>query len=189
MFLSPSSGSGTLRFAVTTNGGGSEQMLETSPLPVGQWRHVALTRNGSALKLYTNGVVAVTNVTTIAPASFNPALNYLGASQYPDPLFNGRLDEMVIYNYALNATEIARLTNNFTPVFNPTNITATAIGSTLNLAWPADHTGWRLQAQTNSLNTGLTGTWFDVAGSATVNSVAVPLNPANGAVFYRMVYP
>ena len=71
----------------------------------------------------------------------------------------------------------------------PTNIVTSVSGTTLTLSWPADHTGWRLQAQTNSLNTGLTGTWFDVAGSATVNSVAVPLNPANGAVFYRMVYP
>ena len=36
MFLTPGSGSGTLRFAITTNGGGAEQILETLPLPVGQ---------------------------------------------------------------------------------------------------------------------------------------------------------
>jgi hypothetical protein len=40
-----------------------------------------------------------TNATiTIAPASFNPALNYLGESQYgADPLFNGQLDALFIY--------------------------------------------------------------------------------------------
>src|SRR5262249_52802063 len=54
MFLTPSSGNGTLRFAVSTNGNapGAEQILETAPLPVGQWRHVAVTRNGNSARLY-----------------------------------------------------------------------------------------------------------------------------------------
>jgi fibronectin-binding autotransporter adhesin len=72
---------------------------------------------------------------------------------------------------------------------NPTNITATVSGSTLTLTWPADHTGWRLQAQTNSISTGLNSNWVDVAGSTTVNTMSFTINPANGAVFFRMVYP
>jgi len=71
----------------------------------------------------------------------------------------------------------------------PTNLTAVVSGNLLTLSWPADHTGWRLQAQTNSLNTGLNTNWFDVAGSTSVNSVNATINPANGTVFYRMVYP
>jgi hypothetical protein len=71
----------------------------------------------------------------------------------------------------------------------PTNITATVSGNQLTLSWPADHTGWRLQVQTNSVNTGLASNWVDVAGSTTVNSVTVTIDPANGTVFYRMVYP
>jgi len=71
----------------------------------------------------------------------------------------------------------------------PTNITTVVSGSLLTLSWPADHTGWRLQVQTNSLSTGLNTNWVDVAGSTTVNSVNVTMNPANGTVFYRMVYP
>ena len=71
----------------------------------------------------------------------------------------------------------------------PTNITTSVSGNTLTLSWPADHIGWRLQAQTNSLSTGLNTNWSDVAGSTAVSSVAIPLDAANGAVFYRMVYP
>ena len=71
----------------------------------------------------------------------------------------------------------------------PTNLTAVVSGSTLTLSWPADHIGWRLQVQTNSLNTGIASNWVDVAGSTSVNTVNTTINPANGAVFYRMVYP
>ncbi|MBW8863393.1 MAG: hypothetical protein JF609_00410 [Verrucomicrobia bacterium] len=74
----------------------------------------------------------------------------------------------------------------------PTNITTVVSGNTLTLSWPADHIGWRLQAQTNALGIGLnpaSNAWFDVAGSTSVNSVNVTFNPANGTVFYRMVYP
>jgi len=72
---------------------------------------------------------------------------------------------------------------------NPTNIVAKVNGSNLELSWPADHTGWRLQAQTNSLATGLATNWVDVTGSTLVNSVTNVINPAKPAVFYRMVYP
>jgi len=36
-------------------------------------------------------------------------------------------------------------------LLNPTNLTATLDGGKLTLIWPAGHTGWRLQAQTNGL--------------------------------------
>ncbi|MDR3458108.1 MAG: autotransporter-associated beta strand repeat-containing protein [Verrucomicrobiae bacterium] len=72
---------------------------------------------------------------------------------------------------------------------NPTNITAVVNGPNLELSWPADHTGWRLQVETNSLATGLATNWVDVAGATSVNSVTNAINPANGTVFYRMVYP
>ena len=71
-----------------------------------------------------------------------------------------------------------------------TNITATVIngGATLNVAWPATHLGWTLQAQTNSLATGLSTNWVDVAGTASVTSTNMPIVPANPAVFYRLRY-
>ena len=71
----------------------------------------------------------------------------------------------------------------------PTNLTSVVSGSTLTLSWPADHTGWRLQVQTNSLTAGLSNNWYTVAGSTTVDSVNTTLDVGNGAVFYRLVYP
>jgi autotransporter-associated beta strand protein len=72
---------------------------------------------------------------------------------------------------------------------NPTNITAVVNGNQYTLSWPASHKGWRLQAQTNSLSVGLSDNWATVPGSTTTNQISVPINPANGSVFFRLTYP
>jgi hypothetical protein len=59
----------------------------------------------------------------------------------------------------------------------------------LQLSWPADHTGWRLQAQTNSLNTGLGTNWATVANSTNISQIFIPVAVTNGSVFYRLVNP
>jgi hypothetical protein len=59
-------------------------------------------------------------------------------------------------------------------------------GDTLTLSWPSDHTGWRLQAQTNS---GIGTNWVDVAGSTSTNSMVIPVDGSAGNVFFRLVYP
>jgi hypothetical protein len=62
----------------------------------------------------------------------------------------------------------------------------------LKLAWPSDHTGWRLLVQTNNLAKGIslsTNDWMTVAGSQASNQVSIPLNATNASEFYRLVYP
>jgi autotransporter-associated beta strand protein len=71
---------------------------------------------------------------------------------------------------------------------NPTNLVASVSGGQLTLSWPADHTGWTLQAQTNTLSVGLTGTWYDVAGSTTTNQMNFSIDHTKPTVFYRMKY-
>ena len=71
---------------------------------------------------------------------------------------------------------------------NPTNILFSVTNGTLTLSWPADHVGWFLQAQTNLLTTGLSTNWANVLGSDQTNLVVMPINPANGTVFYRMIH-
>jgi autotransporter-associated beta strand protein len=72
---------------------------------------------------------------------------------------------------------------------NPTNLLASVSGGQLTLSWPADHMGWTLQAQTNNLSVGLTGTWYDVAGSTTTNQMTFPIDHTKPTVFYRMAHP
>jgi hypothetical protein len=73
---------------------------------------------------------------------------------------------------------------------NSTNIVVSSVsGGTMTLSWPADHIGWTLQVQTNSLNVGISSNWFAVAGSSTTNQVTIPLTKTNDTVFFRLVYP
>ena len=67
----------------------------------------------------------------------------------------------------------------------PTNITYTVTGSQLVLNWPSGQ-GWLLQAQTNSLNSGLGTNWSTIAGATPPYTNNV--NPANPTVFYRLKY-
>ena len=75
------------------------------------------------------------------------------------------------------------------PSNQPTNIVMQAAGGQLQLSWPQDHLGWRLQIQTNSLSGGLGTNWFTVPNSTNVNQTNLVINPANGPVFLRLVYP
>lgn len=71
----------------------------------------------------------------------------------------------------------------------PTNVTAVVSGNQLTLSWPSDHTGWHLQAQTNSLSAGLGTNWVTIPNTDQSNQYTTTIDPTQGTVFYRMVYP
>jgi hypothetical protein len=100
---------------------------------------------------------------------------------------------VAVFNYSLTA---AQITNEYQGIIaavtvnpSPTNIVAAISGDQLTLSWPSDHTGWRLQAQTNNVSAGITTNWVDVADSGSTNRIVIPISPTNGCVFYRLVYP
>ena len=82
-------------------------------------------------------------------------------------------------------------TNSFTTnnlVITP-NITTNEI-MFVGLQWPTNHTGWKLQTQSNPLNVGLGTNWTTVFGSPWVSSITLSNQlQTNNCVFLRMVYP
>ena len=66
-------------------------------------------------------------------------------------------------------------------------LTSRITGNLLDISWPV--AGGRLQMQTNSPGVGLGTNWVTVPGSTTTNRVIVPIDPANGSVFYRLAIP
>ncbi|HXN31753.1 MAG TPA: LamG domain-containing protein [Polyangiaceae bacterium] len=113
MFLTPTSGSGALQFAITTTAVPGEQQLNgTAPLPTGSWQHVCVTLAGTTGTLYLNGAAVAKNAAmTLNPASLgNTTQNWLGRAQFTaDPYMNGKIDELRIYARALTAAEVQQL--------------------------------------------------------------------------------
>jgi hypothetical protein len=71
----------------------------------------------------------------------------------------------------------------------PTNIVTQVSGDQLQLSWPPDHLGWRLEIQTNDLVNGIGTNWVTVPNSTSMTQYTLPINPTNGSVFLRMAYP
>lgn len=67
-----------------------------------------------------------------------------------------------------------------------TNITYSVSGNQLVLNWPAGQ-NWKLQSQTNNLNSGLGTNWSTITGATPPYTNNI--NPANPSVFYRLTYP
>jgi len=72
---------------------------------------------------------------------------------------------------------------------SPTNVVAAFTSTNIDLQWPQDHTGWRLQAQTNGPGVGLTTNWSTVVNSSSTNHVLISIDPNAGSGFYRLIYP
>lgn len=72
----------------------------------------------------------------------------------------------------------------------PTNLLISTVSPGLiTVSWPSEYIGWSLEVQTNSSPAGLGTNWVRVTGASTTNQFQLPLDPANGSVFLRMVMP
>jgi hypothetical protein len=109
LFLTPANWSGSsMQFTITKEGVGTTDLIAPS-LPIDAWSHVAVVLGNGTAQLFVNGVLKASTPTALKASSINPVLNYIGKSQWPDPLFNGAIDDFRIYNYALSAGEVANL--------------------------------------------------------------------------------
>jgi hypothetical protein len=124
---------------------------------------------------------------------------YIGSRVDGGNHLTGDLAELMVVGSALSTNDVASLESYLATEYNlrigptvnthATNILFSVAGNNLTLSWPSDHTGWQLQAQTNSLSTGIGTNWVNVANTTTTNQVVIPFNLSNGSVFYRLIYP
>lgn len=135
LFLCPKSGDNTMRLALkdSINGKNVEYQINAPALAVGQWVHLAAVLNGHYMTLYVNGrAVGSTFDLESSPAHFPATNNYIGKSQYPDPLLNGRVDDFRIYAKALSGSEIWTLwgqSANQPPTFSQSVITLPSVSA------------------------------------------------------------
>jgi autotransporter-associated beta strand protein len=109
MFLSIQAGSANVMRYAIKNGGSEQQVSFNYTLPLNTWTHFAITQSGSTCSMYINGALVATNTgVTIKPSTIgSTTLNYLGKSQFSNPLLKGSIDEFKIFGRALSASEIA----------------------------------------------------------------------------------
>ena len=120
---------------ISTAGGSSSDVRGTAQLPLTTWTHVALTHDGSTLRLLVNGVQVQTRAVSGATVvSANPLR--IGGNSIWNEYFSGRIDDVRIYNRAITATQIQA--DMKTPVGPPpdtaaptVSITSPAPGSTV----------------------------------------------------------
>jgi fibronectin-binding autotransporter adhesin len=195
--LNPGNPSGNI-----TNGTSTGILTVTNSLEIGGEvnmridRTNAVTADELAAVNFTIDGTATLLVTNIGPGLFNgdtftlfskPVSGFASVTLPPtDP--TGTNIYVWNNNLAVNGT-ISLASGGQNPINpNPTNIVVGVTNGNLYMSWPADHTGWFLQAQTNTLSVGLKTNWVNVTGSDQTNLIVMPINPTNGAVFYRMIH-
>lgn len=94
-----------------TDTGWQTQLVQAgTSIPTGSWTHVSIVRSGTNIAYYVNGVsigsIAFTG-TPIIGSGYLIGKGFYGGSHY----FNGKVDEVRIYNRALSAGEVTALYN------------------------------------------------------------------------------
>jgi fibronectin type 3 domain-containing protein len=108
---------------------------------------------------------------------------------------NSGLANGALYYFVVSGTNYFGESTNSNPVSvravsqTPPLLTCVPGMNQLQFGWPTDHIGWKLQAQTNSLATGLGSNWSTLIGSDATNQIVFPVGATNGSVFFRLTYP
>ena len=84
----------------------NEVLVGKTVIPPGTWHHVAMVRDGEAVRVYLDGRLEIDGKAAACEASRGPQL-FLGGRNDGFANFEGRLDEAAVYDRALAPAEIA----------------------------------------------------------------------------------
>ena len=130
----------------TKNAAGQNVDMDSDsvPLPVGAWRHVVMTHDGTNNKIFINGLL---KKSVASAGALGTTTKPLGIGYDPidsSGFFNGSLDEVQVYNVALSDAEVLALytAQNTAPAATdiiapstPLSITGTVVFTNVTLAW------------------------------------------------------
>ena len=91
------------------NNGTDVEATNGPAVPLGVWTHLAVTYDGTTLRLYVNGVLRSSTAASGGIAASTAPLRIGGNTVFSVPgteYFAGLIDEVRIYNRALSAAEI-----------------------------------------------------------------------------------
>lgn len=134
--------------------------------------------NGETIASATTGTLAFTSPATIASLPGSYPIDGSGLT--------ANFGNYVFVQAAGNATALTIMVNTSPVGLSIARTVSSAVFApdSVIVSWPADHFGWRLQVQTNSLSSGV---WTDIPGSSATNQVVLTPDAQIGA--YRLTYP
>jgi autotransporter-associated beta strand protein len=181
--IAPGGGTNTGTLSVSSNAtlSGSAALKVSAVNGNDQITAYALTYGGTLL--VTNAGGAITNGQTFK--LFNATNGVYNAGTFTSVALPSASGLTWTNNLTSNGTITAGVASGPT---GPGSITNHVSGTTLSLSWPAGQ-GWRLQAQTNSLSSGLTVGGWSYLTDGSVSSTNITIDPSKPAVFYRLTYP
>ncbi|BAY27535.1 hemolysin-type calcium-binding region [Calothrix sp. NIES-2100] len=111
-------GDSGLMFWETYQGANSQKIVTSEVFPEKQWVHVAAVNDGLGnASIYWNGQLKASSNNIFAPNYITRNNQYVGRSNWPyDAYFNGKMDELRVWNTARTQTEIQ---NNINTKLNP----------------------------------------------------------------------
>lgn len=194
LFLTPQADAGDVRFAVRDPETGTEtpQLRAPPALPSGQEVFVAITYDfaHNISRLYKDGVLVASGTAPLDLSLIDDVNVWLGRSQWPDNIFQGKYNEFRIWNGVLLPSEIATHRAAGPDSLEPgpsdePELSAVASGGNILISWPESVTGFNLQS---SPALGAGANWTPVTTApATANglrTVSVPIG--TGTQFFRL---
>jgi hypothetical protein len=159
-----------------TNNWNSWTNLTVQDIPNNQWSHIALTRNGTAIKVFLNGTQIASYTQTYVPlASNNTYKTYIGTVVGPLETFVGAIDEVKIWK--------SDRSNSIAADMNSSDELATGLVAYWNFNEGSQITAY------NSVPTATSQTDLTLSSSSLWNSVLVSdiasLGPYSVRTFYR----
>ena len=100
--------SGTLHAAIRSSDGDVSSIAGRSILPLKTWRHVVVTADGEQLQLYEDGKLVSSKPCAAVAASDSDTV-WFGTDAKVTQVWGGRIDEVALFDRALNEEEIAAL--------------------------------------------------------------------------------
>lgn len=168
---------GAYRFLVV-NGTGNAFAAEGFPpaRPNQTWQHLVAVYDGAAmrLRLYVNGIQVGASVVSLYGLSSSPHRFAIGSRRPLTPAescdcnFNGMIDEVAIYDYALSADQVLAHY-----VSGTTGLTIRSTGDRLQLTWPGGILQWAPEPA---------GPYADITNVSSADLLV----PSNTRTFYRV---
>jgi len=146
------------------------------------------TVSGGTLEIVQPAIATNSTVTVASGAALK--LDFAVTNQVAGFVTNGVSAAPGVYNSATVAPYITgpgSLLVSSGIATNPTNITFSVTGTTLNLSWPADHLGWMVQS--NSVNLAVPADWQDISNTVSGVSYSITIDASQTNVFYRLRSP